>query len=518
MEHHVTEDGQTVMVMGGIPLWLFLAGIAGILVLSFVATEWIAPRARPGFRLDLTRTKRARRLVRSRWFQAVPQLFMVVVLGLLIYAGLAGSRIHNITPVAVWTLWWGGLIVAVLFTGASWCFVCPWDGLANLATRLRLAAKVETLSLKLRYPRWAENVYPAIGLFVLLTWLELGFGVTTNPRWTAYMGIGMASLAIVFALLWDGKRFCAHACPVGRICGIYGNVAPLEIRPRKMRTCEVCTTEDCLHGNKEGYPCPTGISMKTMREATMCTACTECIKSCDKQNIAIRLRPFGADLGKVSAPRRDVAWLSLMLLALTLFHGFSMTSAWESFRPGAQSILKWMGVTLGTPRAVNFTVAMAAAVALPILLYAWACKLGARLGGGRVSAGTLFVHHAYALLPVALFYHLAHNAMHLLHEGSAIVPLLSDPLGRGWDLFGTASMRPAPLVGDTALWHLQVGLILVGHIIGIVVAHRVGHDLYPGDRRAAARSLVPMLLLMVLISACGLGLMHLDMNMRVGRM
>ena len=47
----------------------------------------------------------------------------------------------NPLPLAVWTVWWAGLIFAVAVLGPAFCFACPWDGLANLATRLRLAAR-----------------------------------------------------------------------------------------------------------------------------------------------------------------------------------------------------------------------------------------------------------------------------------------------------------------------------------------------------------------------------------------
>ena len=517
MAHYKTAQGDTVMVMGGIPLWLFLIGVGGILVLSFVATEKIAPRVGRGLRLNLVKNKRAYRLLRSRWAQALPQLAMVALLAFLIYAGLFGSRVANITPIAVWTLWWAGLIFAVLLLAASWCFVCPWDGIANLFSRLRLASRVEGLSLRLPFPRALANMYPAIGLFVVLTWLELGFGVTTDPRFTAYMGLGMAALATICALLWDGKRFCAHICPVGRICGIYGTFSPVEIRARNPKTCQVCHTEDCLHGNKDGYPCPTGISLKTVEDATMCTMCTECFKSCDKHNVALNIRPFGADLRSTRAIRLDEAWLALMLLVLTLFHGLSMTPAWENFRPGGTSLLKWIGLTFNTSRTLNFSIAMLAVMTVPIGLYWASCWLGARLSGGEHAGGKLFRQFAYSLLPIALFYHLAHNLMHLLMEGGHIVPLLSDPLGNGANLFGTRDMHVGSLISDQWLWLIQVGLILTGHIFGIVVAHRVGHSLYR-EKRAATLSLVPMLAMMILISVAGLGLMHLDMNMRVGRM
>lgn len=517
MAHYQTEGGKSVMVMGGIPFWLFLCGIGGIIIFSFVAAEWLAPQAKRGFRINLIGNRRVYAMVRSRWFQAIPQLLMALIFVFLIYAGLFGSRIANITPIAVWTIWWAGLIVLVLLLGSAFCFICPWDAVSNLFSRLRLAARVDSLSLGLPFPKALANLYPAIFLFAVLTWLELGYGVTTDPRWTAYMALGMVALAIMGALLFDGKRFCAHGCPVGRICGIYGNFSPVEIRARKPKTCEYCATEDCLNGNERGYPCPTGISLKTVGAATMCTMCTECIKSCNKQNVAFNLRPFGSDLREIRQPRMDEAWLAITLLALTFFHGLSMTPAWENFKPGGNSILKWMAIHLGTPKVFNFTVGMAAAVALPAGVYWLSCRVAAKISGGDVSVRRLFMHYAYSLLPVALFYHLAHNLMHLLMEGGGIVPLLSDPLGTGADYLGTRGVHLGSLISDQAMWFLQVVLILIGHIYGIIVAHRIGHSLYQ-DKRKALRSLTPMLLMMILLSIGGLWLMHLDMNMRSGRM
>ena len=560
---HAAES--MMMVMGGIPLSLYLLAVGAVILLSFFATERLGTRfprrgtngtrtfAGAQWRFDLTRNRRVYRWLRSRWFQAVPQLMMIALFLFLVYVGLFGSRVRNLTPTAVWTLWWAGLIFAVLVLGSAWCFICPWDGLANLVSRLRAVARVDTLSLGLRFPPWLENTYPALLLFALLTWLELGFAVTIDPRATAYLGLAMAAMAITAALLWDGKRFCAHFCPVGRICGIYSSFSPIEIRSRKQSSCDACTTEDCLHGNELGYPCPTGLSLKNLDTSVMCTMCTECFKSCRKHNVAINLRPLGADLRAGHGPALDQAWLAVMLLALTLFHGLSMTSLWQSFEPGRWSLLKWMGRVLGTPESVNFTLAMGFAVGLPIAIYAASCHLAARWAAGRddpsgraatgraatgraatgraatgraatgrattggIGGRQLFTAFAYSLLPVALFYHLAHNLMHLLAEGGGVVPLLSDPLGRGADWLGLSDVHVGALVSDETLWISQVSLVVIGHVFGVVAAHRVAHRLYP-DRRAATRSLVPLTALMILLSITGLSLMHMDMNMRMGRM
>ena len=518
MTLYPTESGDVVMVMGGIPGWLFVLGAVLIIALSFVVVERIGVEPKRGFRVNILRNRRLYALVQSRWFQAVPQLVMVGLFAFLIYAGLAGSRVRNVTPVAVWTVWWAGLIFAIALLGPVWCFVCPWDGLANLLSRFRLARKVEPLSLNLDVPEWAQNVYPAIGLFALLSWAELGLGITSDPRQTAYLGLGVVVLATLGVLAFKGKAFCRYACPVGRINGIYGNFAPVEVRPYKIGACHTCETKDCLTGNERGYGCPTGLLLENVQDANYCTFCTECVKTCPRQNVAFNIRPFGADLQRIANPRMDEAWLCLSLLSLTLFHGFSMTTVWEDFAPGSVSVLKWMALTFGTGHAVNFTIAMVVACAAPIVLYRLSCSLAARLTrGSGVSARDIFVRYSYSLLPVAMFYHLAHNAMHFLMEGHSIVPLLSDPLGRGQDWFGTAELHLEPLMSDQTLWVLQVGLIIVGHLFGVVVAHRMSRQLFK-DAGQATRSLLPMLAVMLVVSIAGLSLMVLDMNMRAGRM
>ena len=152
---------------------------------------------------------------------------------------------------------------------------------------------------------------------------------------------------------------------------------------------------------------------------------------------------------------------------------------------------------------------------LAYVLSTWMASIWVR--GSDVGFRSLFIDYAWSVLPVALFYHLAHNSMHLFMEGQDVVPALSDPLGRGWNLFGTAGMHMDPILGQNATWAVQVALVLVGHLFGVVVAHRISRRIF-ADKKQATRSLLPMLGMMVLLSIGGLWLMHLDMNMRMGRM
>jgi hypothetical protein len=92
-------------------------------------------------------------------------------------------------------------------------------------------------------------------------------------------------------------------------------------------------------------------------------------------------------------------------------------------------------------------------------------------------------------------------------QGQYVVPLLSDPFGKGWNLFGTARVVPdiAVLTPNT-IWYVQVGALALGHVAGLAVAHDRAVSLFR-DSRDALRSRYAMLGLMVLYTVGGLWLL-----------
>jgi hypothetical protein len=108
-----------------------------------------------------------------------------------------------------------------------------------------------------------------------------------------------------------------------------------------------------------------------------------------------------------------------------------------------------------------------------------------------------------SLVPIALVYVLAHYFTLLILQGQYFVPLVSDPLGRGWDLLGTAEYTPnLGLLTPNVVWYTQVATLVVGHVGGLVVAHDRAVTLGYG-----VRSQYAMLVLMVLFTVGGLRLL-----------
>jgi hypothetical protein len=319
----------------------------------------------------------------------------------------------------------------------------------------------------------------------------------------------MLAMAVVSVFLFDRKAFCRYGCLVGRISGLYALFGSLELRTADPGACADCKTMDCFKGNEKGDGCPTFEFPKTMKLSTYCTLCTECVRTCPEDNIAIRVRPWGADLVQKGKPRTDEAFLAIILLALTGFHGLTMTPRWLEWN---EVVMGWTGV----PSAISFGILMVVMLVAPILLFLMLSRISAFWSGPH-GTKTLFIRYAYALLPIALFYHLAHNAEHFLIEGPKILALASDPFGWGWNLFGTADWIVPPLITLGGLWGIQVAFVIIGHVYGLWISSRITERLIP-DRKAAFISQVPMLVAMVLFSFFSLWLLYQPMEMRVSGM
>ena len=512
--------GYFMHTMWGIPNWLYYCSIAFILVLSFgifevraASDKKIKAPAEP-IRINLMKINWLRKLIIHPASRFMMRLIVAGTFILIICAGLFGSQLpsKNIAPFLTWTVWWGGLIILILYAGKAWCYVCPWDALSDWAEGLRFwGAKKEGLSLDLKWPKMLRNIWPAIILFVGLTWIEIGFGVTMNPRATAWLALTMLGMTFVSAFLFDRRSFCRYGCLVGRISGLYALFSPVEVRNGDPEVCRTCKTHSCFKGNECGEACPTSQYLATMNQNTYCISCMECAKSCEVGNVSLNLRPWGEDLKSLRKPRSDEAWLALLMLSLTAFHGLTMTAVWRS------AIAKFEAWT-GLGQTMSFSISMLILMLAPGVLYAalvalsrWAAR------ESTIKYKDYFIRYAYALLPIALFYHLAHNSEHLLMEGQKIVPMLSDPFGYQWNIFGTAEWSLAPITNLPTLWVIQVFLVMVGHIYSLWVARNAARGLFQTNA-AARRSQYPMLVAMILFSLMSLWLLKQPMEMRTSAM
>ena len=507
------------MVMTGLPTPLFMASITAVVLIAlayFFLFPWRGKgRLEKGdersYRTyDLLKLNILKRLVSKRSFQFSIQLPLVLLFMLVIFAGLFGTQLpsKNIAPILTWTIWWVGIVFAIVLMGKIWCLMCPWVAIGDWLKRFSLWKKVNvTYGFEKKWPQRWRNIYAATLLFILLTWLELGFGVTYSPRASALLGLLMLIMVVGPLIIFERKSFCRYACLVGRISGLYALFSACELRSKDREICKNCKTSDCLRGNDKGYGCPTFEYLGNMELNTYCILCSECVKTCPHDNVAFNLRPFAVDLTKPKRLRPDEAYLALIMLSLAFFHGISMTPYWPE-------LIKRIAGVIPLGHLAAFTLGMLALMALPSLIYllfAWLSKL---LSGNKgVTLKRVAINFAYAMLPVALLYHLAHNTQHLLREGASLIPVLSDPFGWGWDLFGTANWQPKPILSMTGVWYGQIFFIIAGAVYGLDIASKLASIIFPQPKEALKGQL-PILLLVIGFTILSLWLIHLPMQSR----
>jgi hypothetical protein len=115
---------------------------------------------------------------------------------------------------------------------------------------------------------------------------------------------------------------------------------------------------------------------------------------------------------------------------------------------------------------------------------------------------------AHTLIPIAFAYLVAHYfSLFVFQEQAQFTYLLSDPLGTGANIFGTASSGiNYGLVSARTVWYVQVAALVIGHVCGLTMAHDRAVAYWP-DYRQASRSQYWMLAVMVGFTCFGLYLL-----------
>ncbi len=218
--------------------------------------------------------------------------------------------------------------------------------------------------------------------------------------------------------------------------------------------------------------------------------------------------PFSGLIEKV-APHPSLVWFILFMLASTAFDGFRETALWLSTYHAVLPLFAPFGYQ------VVYVIPTIGLMLFPAIFFGcfsvalWIMK---KVLGLDERISLLLARYAFTLLPIALAYHVAHYFSLLLVGGQSIIPLLSDPLHLGWDLFDTANFIPnIGIIGARELWNIQIAVIVAGHVVAVLLAH-IESRRFPVSRMRAVASQLPMLLLMVIYTVIGLSILALPMG------
>jgi hypothetical protein len=431
-----------------IPEWLFAWATAIVLVVSFVAlaTLWPAPRLDPPHDRAWLRY--------PRWLDPLCGAIGIALFVLIVYAGIDGAQLvtANITPTWIYVIFWVGLAVLSVVFGDAFRPFNPWRALARASAWLAAKARRGAAgSEPLAYPAWLGRWPAAFGI-LCFAWLELvdNPAQRVEPRLLAFLALGYAAVQLVAMSLYGIETWTARGDAFAVYFGLFGLMAPLRWEDGTIR----------------------------------------------------RRPPF------VGAVRLEILPGTIALIAVmigsTSFDGFSNGTMWISLFPHLYNLFRSLGVSSANAASeYAYTLGLLVAVAIVGGLYRLG-TLGMRSIGAGYQAGDLARRFAHTLLPISIAYVIAHYFSLLVFSGQSMVYLVSDPLGSGANIFGSANFQPnLAIVTGNVVWYVQVAALIVGHVGGLTLAHDRALTLY---RRArdATRSQYWMLTVMVAFTSLGL--------------
>jgi hypothetical protein len=389
---------------------------------------------------------------RSRAVLKVPALLepLCGVLGCLaavglIYSGLHGSQeaLANILPTFVFVVFWVFIPILSFLFGDVFRPFNPWRAIGRAIGRLGLRRGAAP---PLRYPERVGRWPVALGLLAF-AWLELVSVNRDQPSVLAWLIIAYIVVQLIGMALFGRVVWSERADVFGVYFGIAARIAPLEVREGRLR-----------------------------------------------------VRTFLSGLTDLEQMAGTVA-IVCVLIGTTSFDGTEM-GLWKQVGPSITRFFASLGCGPSAASECAGTFGLAVAIAFVSTAY----LVGVRGMSDAVRRKVRPVRFAHSMVPIALAYVVAHYFSLVVFQGQAMISLLSDPLGNGANLFGTADhLIDYGLVSSREIWYIQVGALILGHVGGLILAHDRALVMFRG--RAAARSQYWMLAIMVGFTSLGLWLL-----------
>jgi hypothetical protein len=428
---------------------LWIIGAASTVLLSFVLVAIavrLKPRKAAPVQLNLLRWQMGR-VVTGRTMRFVARLLAVGALIVIVVAGIIGDQTptRNLAPTAIWIAWWVGVSYLSAFIGNVWCVINPW---AALFEWYEQALPIQS-AWRGAGIRWPEQlgVWPATVLVIVFAWIELVWDGRSIPLQLARLAIGFSVLTWIGMYLFGRNTWLRQGDPFALAFSVLARFAPTELRVE---------------------------APESLRRWI--------------------LRPPGTGLLDSKNVTPSLVVFVLVMLSTVTFDGLMATPLWQRIENTLYEGLPALGnfrlATINTVGLLSFC-------AIFIAVYRAVATLVANASQKSMTVDAASRAFVLTLVPIAIAYLIAHYLSYFLIQGQLLIRLASDPFGFEWNIFGSAHFRPdIGIVGARFTWYTSLFAIVVGHVIAVSLAHIIALRNI-ADPRAAMRSQIPMLVLMV---------------------
>ena len=442
-----------------IPTWLFAWGASIVLIVSFFALSvaWRTPK----FEQDRWRPLGARfsRALLGRPAQAVCGAVGVFLLGVAIYSGLRGTEApdRNFALTFVFVTCWLGFPLFSVFLGDVFRPFNPWRAIGRVVGGA-FTALAGQRPVHLAYPDALGRWPAAVGLLAFV-WMEVVYGtsggvaVGVSPENTATAALVYTAYTLSMMAVFGVEKWCRTGEVFSVYFGMFSQLGAFAVRDGRLG----------------------------------------------------RRLPLAAASHWATGPGSLA--MAIASIATTSFDGGQE----GAFKGAIEQTFDWLtgaGLSPTASLRITDTIFLLLCFAGVAAIYLIGVR-GMETVRGAPPLAKLRSGFAHTLIPIAFAYLVAHYfSLFVFQEQAQFTYLLSDPLGTATtDLFGTASGGiDFNLLSANAIWYVQVGALVIGHVVGLTLAHDRA-TAYWGDFRQAARSQYWMLAVMVSFTCFGLFLL-----------
>jgi hypothetical protein len=377
---------------------------------------------------------------------------LIGVLGLaaIIITGLFGApdATRNPAEYLTWIYFWAATVILSGLIGNLWYLLNPWAALFDAIARFVRLRPVLKLPDRV-------GIWPAVVAFFLFACLELTTGMANRPWLVGSLALLYSAVTLAGMYFFGRDEWLEHCEAFTVLFGIVGRISTVEAERDEQAS-----------------------------------------------NTAVYLRPWGVGLVQPSPSGWDRVVFVILMLSTLAFDGIEGTKAWSDFTIATEPYWQPSG-------AFGFfllkTLSMTLLTGAFLLIFIAFMEMVIYFGNRKLDLTATVTAFALTLVPIALVYNAAHNYSYVVVQSQGLIPLLNDPLAKGWHLLpALAAYKPSfALAQASTVWFAQIVLIVVGHVIAVYLSH-----LKAGEKfRTAQRVLLsqyPMLLLMVMYTMTSL--------------
>ncbi|WP_459997551.1 4Fe-4S binding protein [Paradesulfitobacterium aromaticivorans] len=434
-------------------------------------------------------------ILKSRWFPGILQVPVLLVFSLIVFELIAGpSSAHdNFGTAGTWVLWWPLIPIIFVLLGRFWCAVCPFATVSDWIQKFVGNNRPVPKFLK-KYGIWLIDIF-----FILITWADHTFGIVENPRGSGVLLLLITTGVIASGAFFERRTWCRYLCFLGGLSGNYARSGSLELRTTPEK-CAKCRTQSCYKGDGKVAGCPMFEFPRAMDSMARCNLCANCIKTCPNDSIQLSTRVPSKGLWFIRKPKFEESFLAIVIMGIVFVQNITMLEVWEKVLTALENFV-------GTNNYfVTFTVTFLIAMAIPVLAL-FASSYASKLANKRSTIEN-FARFGYALIPLDLAGHIAHNLFHLLAEGKSVIFTFMALFGM--DTHG----QSAAIVSNSTIQVLQFALIALGTFGSIFAAYKIAKNNFAAEGKTIS-SFIPFAVLSLILGAVNIYLFVLPMAMRM---